>query len=155
MKPAARLRENGDGLSDCAKKILSQYFPKLDLNKVKIYTHLPYGVPSQMPTMRINAITIGKTISFAPGKFDEISAFGLGDIGHELTHVLQFQNYGIFGFAEKYLNDYSANLKSGKYSNEFEAYKNIPFELEAEKMRAIILAGMITSYGENPCGNKK
>ena len=50
-------------------------------------------------------------------------------ISHEMTHQKQMDKHGILTFYLIYVKDYIINLI--KYRNHWEAYYNIPFEIEA------------------------
>lgn len=50
-------------------------------------------------------------------------------IRHELVHQAQMDRHGIIMFYLIYLKDYFVNLV--KYRSHWEAYMNIPFEIEA------------------------
>ncbi len=60
------------------------------------------------------------------------TAFERGDpdaiatIGHEISHVLQFDTYGSSMFTEAYLQNYAANRVGGM--SDYSAYENIGFE---------------------------
>ena len=50
-------------------------------------------------------------------------------IDHEMVHQKQMDKHGVFMFYIIYLKDYIKNLI--KYRNHWDAYENIPFEIEA------------------------
>jgi hypothetical protein len=78
---------------------------------------------------------------------------GLADIGHELTHSRQSARLGQARFSKRYLQEYFENLYAGM--NDFDAYWNISFEIEARKMGGIIqkdLSNLSRDFGgRDPC----
>lgn len=50
---------------------------------------------------------------------------------HELEHVRQWREHGPFGFLWRYVGSYLASRRAG-FSHD-EAYRRIPFEVEAER----------------------
>ncbi len=52
-------------------------------------------------------------------------------IAHELVHVRQWAEYGVIGFAYRYVRDYLKNLV--RLRNHYQAYLDIPFEIEARQ----------------------
>lgn len=50
-------------------------------------------------------------------------------IAHELVHVRQWKEYGIVGFLFRYVRDYLKGLRN--HRNHYQAYLDIPFEIEA------------------------
>lgn len=55
-----------------------------------------------------------------------------GLVKHELVHVRQWQQYGIFGFARRYFGDYLSGRRKGLKHTE--AYLAIRFEVEAREL---------------------
>ena len=58
-------------------------------------------------------------------------------IRHELCHAQQMRRYGIFKFYVLYIAYYFAGLI--KYKNHWDAYRSIPFEIEAEEAEIAIV----------------
>ena len=67
-------------------------------------------------------IVLGRHAFFAGEPDDEL-------IKHEMVHQKQMDKHGVFTFYVIYIKDYLKNLI--KYRNHWDAYKNIPFEVEA------------------------
>jgi len=60
-------------------------------------------------------------------------------IAHEITHALQYRREGFIKFLYKYLTDYWRNLRKKKKwdaAARYEAYLEIPFEIEARAAAA-------------------
>ncbi len=75
-------------LTDCEKKKLAPYIPKIDLDKAdlregKVPWYLGKGY---------DGITRGNNIYFRSGVYDPSTAGGLALLGHELVHVGQYRN---------------------------------------------------------------
>lgn len=74
---------------------------------------------------KFDAFTFGQTIYM---RRNSISAKLMK---HEETHAKQYSKYGIIGFLVRYVFWFTINLF--KYRNLYQAYMNIPFEVEARK----------------------
>ena len=55
---------------------------------------------------------------------------------HEVAHVVQFLRDGHAVFLARYLKDYARNLLKGM--PDYEAYMNIPYEIEARKVESYV-----------------
>ena len=69
---------------ECLKTFFSRMYPDIDMETVSFHEGLPFyttGGPA--------AITVGRRIYFANGKFDPCSARGVALIAHELFHIKQ------------------------------------------------------------------
>lgn len=78
-------------IPECARRLLGQIYPAMDLDRVRFYDGLPlyaFAKPS--------AITVGSNVHFREGKFDPCSCEGVALMAHELYHV--HQGAGGFGF---------------------------------------------------------
>jgi RHS repeat-associated protein len=138
-----------DPISECAKAILSPYFPGFDLSQIEILQGIPWYIRKFSPIEPI-AYTSGNRIYYAPGQYDPHSAGGLAVIGHEVTHSQQYAKYGKLGFWFRYNNDYQQNIEEGMC--ELDAYENIRFEEEAyEKQRQIYNDLLENFHGRDPC----
>jgi RHS repeat-associated protein len=135
-------------LSDCAKKVLSPYFPGVNLDAIELVSELP-GFASLAP-IDVGAITTGNIISYQPGFFSG-DASGLAALGHELTHVRQ-QAPGFLPFLGNYVGDYLKNLINGDSTDQ--AYSNIRAEKEANAMESKIMDDLFSKNGfKNICKN--
>ena len=68
----------------CLKRFFSHMYPDVDLETVSFQEGLPFyatGTP--------HAITVGRRIYFADGKFEPCTAKGVALIAHELFHIKQ------------------------------------------------------------------
>ena len=137
-------------LSECAKQRLAPYYPNFDLNDIEIHEGIPWHVRA-FSAIDPAAYTSGNDIYFAPGQYDPKSSAGLALIGHEITHSQQYSEHGTWGFRLKYYKDYKKNLKTGM--NEYDAYENIPFEIDAYNKQRKIYNDLLDVYGRcnNPC----
>ncbi len=69
---------------ECLKSFFSRMYPDTDMGTVSFHEGLPFyttGDPA--------AITVGRRIYFADGKFEPCSARGVALIAHELFHIKQ------------------------------------------------------------------
>ncbi len=128
-------------LSDCAKKVLSPYFPGVNLDAIELVSELP-GFANVAP-IDVGAITTGNIISYQPGFFSG-DASGLAALGHELTHVRQ-QAPGFLPFLGNYVGDYLKNLINGDSTDQ--AYSNIRAEKEANAMESKIMDDLFSKNG--------
>ncbi len=69
---------------ECLKRFYSRMYPDIDLETVSFHEGLPFYT-----TGNPHAITVGRRIYFADGKFDPWSARGVALIAHELFHIKQ------------------------------------------------------------------
>ncbi|MGH9820902.1 MAG: DUF4157 domain-containing protein [Pyrinomonadaceae bacterium] len=121
-------------------RILSPYFPNVDLSRVRISIGIPALLrrAARIPPV---AITIGRRIYFAhrgAGGFDPDTFEGIELIAHELTHVRQFRAFKTrAGFGLSYLGEYRRHRATGK--TEHEAYSSISYEVEAKENAARIV----------------
>lgn len=91
--------------------------------------------------LRIQGLTVGNRVFLAPGlimlRQDNRKLLPKDLIVHEIAHVLQYQREGFLRFLLKYLNDYWKNLRKKKdwsAISRLEAYREIPFEIEARQI---------------------
>jgi len=75
-------------LTDCEKKKLAPYIPKIDLDNANLHDD---GVPWYLGK-GYEGITRGNDIYFRQGVYDPSTVAGLADLGHELVHVGQYRN---------------------------------------------------------------
>ena len=88
------------------------------------YNHFIFKLPFMK---KYAAICIGRTILFKNIKENVDPTL----VRHEMIHQKQMDKVGVFCFYVIYLKDYLINLI--KYKNHWDAYCNIPFEVEAYK----------------------
>lgn len=74
-------------------------------------------------------ITLGRTIFLSEQYVTSSSARVERLLRHELVHVRQVNQLGLFRFLWRYVAEYVRNLRAGMPSAE--AYRNISFEVEA------------------------
>ena len=85
---------------------------------------------------RASGITLGRHVYIKRSIASETGALPLSLVVHEVVHVAQYLEQGYAGFLARYLADYAKNLKSGM--PDYEAYLNIPHELEARRAERYI-----------------
>lgn len=90
------------------------------MNQVKY--HYNHWLPK---LLKADGVTIGRDIFF----LDSNPPLHL--IKHELVHVKQYEKHGLIGFLVIYLYHYLKGRLKGR--SHFEAYYDIPFEVEARK----------------------
>lgn len=79
--------------------------------------------------LKANAVTIGNTIYYEREKTVKYPWEWLRN--HEMVHVEQYKRYGVPLFLALYLTYYLIGRLQGK--DHWQAYKDIPFEVEARK----------------------
>ena len=91
-------------------------------------------------TIKVDGIAFGKHIFIPPRLIERNSKNKLRIneelAAHEIAHALQYKREGFFGFLYKYLGSYRKNLRKKKKRDsiaKFEAYFEIPFEVEARE----------------------
>jgi YD repeat-containing protein len=104
--------QNTQGLSDCLKKFFSAFFPDLNLNEVVIH---PNGLPSVVERFNTveggaGAFTFGNDIYFNSSEYRPNNVRGIIQIGHELTHVSQYNRLGRAEFSRQYIGSYIDNI---------------------------------------------
>lgn len=115
------------------KDLLREYFPDVDLDRVRVHDTLPWI--ARFAPISVGAMALGRNIYF-DGNFDPSSADGIATIGHELVHVSQWHRTGGFlpgpvSFAILYIWEYAVNRLRGM--SRCNAYRGIRFEQEAER----------------------
>ena len=120
-------KSKAEVLPDNIKQILAPYFPDFDLNEIRIFHGIPFYV-----TMDAAAYTDGNKLFFKPGFYDPDSIGGIALIGHEITHSVQFQNYGKWKFRASYLGKWGRQFKAHRSLNL--AYFHNEFEIEAREV---------------------
>lgn len=81
--------------------------------------------------LQVEAITIYPYVFYNDDEDFYLGKWGAPVIKHELAHVSQVIKYGWFRFYISYLLYYLAERVKGE--DHFEAYLNIPYEIEARK----------------------
>jgi len=106
---AASPSSNSDsgGLSECAKKLLQKFFPKLNLDAVNLQLGLPWWSTSRTASGGpIMGVTVGNTIyTSSQSAFESLHGAtwnALEFLAHELTHIDQFRRLGMVGFGIAY-----------------------------------------------------
>lgn len=120
-----------------------EYFgdDKLRLPDVEVYGRGVAGAITK--ALKIYGITIGSRMFVRP----DVLTRNLKDqlcisnelLAHELTHVVQYQKLGFFGFLYTYLKGYWKALKKKEkwdFNSRREAYLAIPHEVEARDCAA-------------------
>jgi RHS repeat-associated protein len=86
------------------------------------------------------AVTLRNTIFLSEAAKTEYRARtidGLALMGHELTHVVQYNKLTTFGFLDTYFGEYATNRVYGG-DDHYTAYENIPHERKAKSMQDYI-----------------
>jgi RHS repeat-associated protein len=131
-------------IPDCVKRILSPYFPGLNLDDVDLHKNVPLW-PG------VNGGTWGSDVFLGIGDYDPNSIQGIGLIAHEVTHVQQFQTFGMGGFAGLYGFDILINYY---WDRDFDkAYWDVYFERKARDVARKVAEDLLRKYGVggNPC----
>ncbi len=108
---AARQQAIADGVRPVPPAVyrgLLGYFPPALLQRCRFATgsSRPLTLPALAFTYGdATAITLGEVVLF---KSDRVAETDLKVWAHELTHVMQYQRWGIDGFAERYVRDRAA-----------------------------------------------
>ena len=126
-------------LEPAVQSRLALYFPGLDLTKVVVHIGIPWYM-RLVSAIDARAYTSGHRINYAPGQYDSVSAGGLASIGHELVHVRQYQEYGLWGFRWRYVWAYLRG-RIRRLGRE-RAYRENPYEEVAYAMEERLRAAL-------------
>jgi hypothetical protein len=114
------------------------YFEDENLKLPKVEIYLRRGAKLITKLIRVDGITLGRIVFVNPDLafYDENQRLCLSKnlLSHELTHVIQYNQLGFFGFLYKYLKDYFVLLREKKAWDSkarMESYWEIPHEIEA------------------------
>lgn len=114
------------------------YFEDENLKLPKVEIYLRRGSKLVTRLFRVDGITIGRRVFINPDLafYDENKRLCLSKnlLSHELTHIIQYDQLGFFGFLYKYIKDYFVILRQKKAWNlqaRMESYWEIPHEIEA------------------------
>jgi hypothetical protein len=116
---AARQQAIADGVRPIPTSVyrgLLGYFPAALLQRCRYATgsSRPLTLPALAFTYGdATAITLGEVVLF---KSDRVAETDLKVWAHELTHVMQYQRWGVEGFAERYVRD-SAEVEQEAVDN--------------------------------------
>lgn len=144
--PAVRPESSGERIPEDAIQLLKPFFPRLNLRRVRVDDLSEYS-QWLVNQAGADAITIGTTIYVRKGEYDPNTVGGLVLLGHELTHVQQYQDRGRIGFFWRYGTDYLRGRLTYKLDHG-DAYREIRDEREAQQMEVLIrsyLLGKIPS----------
>jgi Domain of unknown function (DUF4157) len=115
--------------------------PALQLPQAQIYARSIAALITKL--LRVNGVTVGRWVFIRPSVTfrDKMNALHAPPelIAHELTHVVQYQKYGIAGFLLGYLKSWANTLTSGAgfgSAARMQAYLDIPHEKEARETAA-------------------
>ena len=131
---------------ECLKQFFSRMYPDIDMRTVSFHEGLPFyttGNPA--------AITVGRRIYFADGKFEPCSAKGVALIAHELFHMRQGAGgVGVWFFRLFYLRYFIQKVLSGwtkgrKHPLEIPAYK------QQDRVEDAYTAAHISTGKDGPC----
>lgn len=124
------------GLTSCARALLQQYFPGVNLNAMRIYA----GLPWLWGTKNWGGFTYGNRIYIAKGQYTPDDAAGLGLVAHELEHTQQYRKFGTLGFLARYV------VQVVRFG-----YPNAPFEKQGAAKGVAVENDIIRNHGTVPC----
>lgn len=124
------------GLTQCEFNFLADYYPTEVLSRIDVTTgasnkpNIGAVIWNGTPNSHVNAQTYRYDIYVVkdvPNGIDPSSSasYGVGLLGHEIAHSMQFRQFGVAGFYGKYLADWATNGQG---------YPGIPFEKAAFRM---------------------
>ena len=124
--------------NELIESFFQQYFgdESLSLPEIQIYTGR--GAWLVINILNIDGITIGRHILIRPSlcyrNSDNHICLSKKLLVHEITHSLQYQKEGFFGFLFNYFGEYYKGVKRRKKWDSISrmyAYLDIPHEIEA------------------------
>ncbi len=131
---------------ECLKSFFSRMYPDINVETVSFHEGLPFyttGGPA--------AITVGRRIYFADGKFDPCSAKGVALIAHELFHIKQGAGGpGVWFIRPFYVRYFIQKILSGwtkgrKHPLEIPAYE------QQDRVEAAYAAASGSTSVNGPC----
>lgn len=125
-----------DRLTPEAKRILQPYFAELDLDRIRVYSRIPWYVIAR-PAGYTNRYRIYLDRESLCG--DPLELFAL--LSHELEHARQYQKYGKWRFRFLYLFSYLKKRLRGLTHTQ--AYRNIEFEVEARDTESRVIGELL------------
>ncbi|MFV0388313.1 MAG: hypothetical protein ACK5NT_06135 [Pyrinomonadaceae bacterium] len=109
------------------------------LKDVKIYARGGATVLTRI--LMVEGITLGNCVylnpRFVTRKNDDLLRVSKTLIFHEFVHVWQYRKFGFFGFIKIYVRDFLRRFRAKRqwnFQSWFEAYSEIPFEIEARDL---------------------
>ncbi len=132
---------------DCLKSFFARMYPDIDVGTVSFYEGLPFYVRGTP-----DAITVGRRIYFADGKFDPCSARGIALIAHELFHIKQ----GAGGPGVWFIRPFYARYLTQKILSGWTKGRKHPLEIPAyeqqDRVGAAYAAAANSTGTSGPCG---
>jgi hypothetical protein len=127
----AKIKSDNIELPRNVKRLLSAYFPELDLDEIRIKQGIPWYVP-----MKADAFTDRNLIYFERGRYRPASLAGIALIAHELAHCAQYKRHGTWRFRIMYAREWLVELF--RHSSFTKAYFENRFEVEARVMEDMV-----------------
>jgi hypothetical protein len=132
--------------NDELQNFFRNYFDDENLTLPKIEIYAKGGAGFITRALRVSGITLGRHILIKPvhAKYDKKRRLTVSRnlLSHEVTHVVQYQQLGFFGFLYKYFKDYLLILrKKEKWDavSRSEAYWELPHEIEARHAASLFV----------------
>ncbi|MFW6039752.1 MAG: DUF4157 domain-containing protein [Gemmatimonadota bacterium] len=142
-----RRREVPPRLPDHLQVLFREFFPDVDLERVRVHGGLPWI--ARFAPISVRAMALGRHIYF-DSSYDAGSPDGIAEIGHELAHVWQWRRGGYvlgpISFAARYVGAYAVNRLRGM--SKYDAYRNIGFEREAARFERSIRDFLVTDAAD-------
>lgn len=106
-------------LSAATIRILAEYADPVALAEMRVVTGVPgRWLPSLLGT---GAVTIGRRVCFARGRYDALSPKGLALIAHETGHIEQVRSMGLAWFFARYFwGAVRSGFRHGRHPMEIE-----------------------------------
>ncbi|MDP8927087.1 MAG: hypothetical protein M3O70_00530 [Actinomycetota bacterium] len=111
--------------------LLSEALPHVDAGRVPV--RLAPGWLQAMWLGDVEAMACPWAVFVRKSALRREDASLAGLLVHELAHVEQWRHHGALGFLYRYLGDYLRHRLRGMHH--MEAYRAIPFEQDAERLR--------------------
>lgn len=131
---------------DCTKRFFSRMYPEIDMNAVWYHERSPWYARRGQ-----SAITIGRHVYFAEGKYDPCSGKGVALIAHELFHVKQ----GAGGLGIWFLRWFYIRYLYHKIASKLASGRKHPLEKPAydqqDQVEAAYKLAKTATGGEGPC----
>ncbi len=121
------------------EEFFRDYLGDSDFELPTVHFATGYAARFAAAVLRIQGLTIGPLVLIAPAlldRIDERTILPRDLVVHEIAHVIQYRQFGLFGFLRRYFGAYLANIrKEGSFSakTRHAAYLAIPFEIEARQ----------------------
>lgn len=118
----------------------------MNLDDIRVHMGIPDWIAKGAETFGgviPGAVTIGNDIYYNPANYNPSTVEGLAELGHELTHVQQYNAIGDDIFMTKYIGEY--------IMNGFRYGRGMDLENKASHVEDLLKTSIPQRFGNDPC----